>query len=121
MEQVEVTSSDIIPPISSDKPAFGPRPYTKAKDFHSEVEIHHLPFKLNLGKDAEMTCAQQSQFLNIISDHPEVFSLHCKDLRFCDKIKHTIPITPDKPVHLPHHNLPQQLQGEVHTGLDTWL
>ena len=26
-----------------------------------------------------------------------------------------------KPVYLPHHTIPRQLQGEVHKCLDTWL
>ena len=110
-EQVGVTSSDITPPICSDKPAFGPRPNTQATDFDFEVKIDHLPFKLNLGKDAKMTHAQQSQFLNLIYDHPEIFSLQDEDLGFCSKIKHTIPTTLDKPVYLPHHTIPPQSRG----------
>ena len=74
-----------------------------------------------MGTDAKMTCAQLSQFLNLIYDHPKVFSLHDGDLGFCDKIKHTILITLDKPAHLPHCTIPPQLQGEVHKCLDTWL
>ena len=31
LEQVKVTSSDMTPPTSNDKPAFGPRPNTKAR------------------------------------------------------------------------------------------
>ena len=121
LEQVEVTSSDITPSTSSDKPAFGPRPNTNAADFDFEAEINCLPFKWNMGTDAKMTCAQQRQFINIIYDHPEVFSLHDEDLGFCDKIKHTIPMTSDKPVYLLHCTIFPQLQGEVHKCLDTWL
>ena len=68
-----------------------------------------------------MTHVQQSWFINIIYDHPEVFSLHDEDLGFCNKIKHTIPTTWDKPVYLLHHSIPPQLQGEVHKCVDTWL
>ena len=68
-----------------------------------------------------MTCVQQSQFINITCGHPEVFSLYDEDLRFCDKIKHTIPTTSGKPVYLLHHTIPPQLQGKVHKCLDTWL
>ena len=68
-----------------------------------------------------MTHEQHSQFINIIYDHPEVFSLHDEDLGFCDKIKHTIPMMSDRPVYLPHHTIPPQLLGEVHKCLDTWL
>ena len=68
-----------------------------------------------------MTHAQQSWFLNIIYGHPEDLSLHDEDLYFCNKIKHMMPTTSDKPVYLPHHTIPPQLQGEVHKCLDTWL
>ena len=71
--------------------------------------------------NAEMTCAQQSQFLNVIYDHPDVFPLHDEDLGFCDKMKHTILTTSNKPVYLLHYTIPPQLQGEVHKYLDTWL
>ena len=123
IDQIEhiVLISNITPPISSDKPAFSPGPYTQAMDFDFEAEINFLPFKLNLGKDAETTCAQHSWFLNIIYDHPEIFSLHDEDLGFCDKIKHTILMTLDKPVYLPHQTIPPPLQGEVYKCLGTWL
>ena len=77
--------------------------------------------KLNLGEDTNMTCVQQGQFLDLIYDHPEVFSLHDEDLRFCDWIKHTIPMTTDRPVYLVHHTILPQLQWEVCKCLDTWL
>ena len=64
---------------------------------------------------------QQSQFTDIIYDHPEVFSLHNENLRFCNRIKHTTLKTLDKPVFLWHCSVPPQLQGEVHKCLDTWL
>ena len=80
-----------------------------------------MPFKLNIGTTVDMTDEQQSQFINIIYDHPEVFSLHDEDLGFCNKIKHTIPTTLDRPVYLLHHTIPPQLLGEVHKCLDTWL
>ena len=41
--------------------------------------------------------------------------------QLCDQIKHTIPTMMDKPVYLPHHTIPRQLQGDVHKCLDTWL
>ena len=68
-----------------------------------------------------MTHVPKSWFINIIYDHTEVFSLNDEDLRFCDWIKHTILTTLDKPVYLPHHIIPIQLQGEVHKCLDTWF
>ena len=73
-----------------------------------------------MGTITEMTCEQQSQFINIIHNHPEVFSLHDEDLGFCNKIKHTIP-TLDSPVYLLHCTILPQLLGEVHRCLDTWL
>ena len=86
LEQVEATTSDITPPTSSEKPSFGPRPDVNATDFDFQAEINCLPIKLNMGTEANMTHDQQSQFINLIYDHPEVFSLHDEDLGFCDKI-----------------------------------
>ena len=120
-EQVESTTPDITPPTSNEKPSFGPRPNVKATNFDSQAEINHLPFKLNVGTTVNMTCEQQSQFKNLIYDHPEVFSLHDEDLGFCNKIKHMIPTMLDRPVYLLHHTIPPQLLGEVHKCLDTWL
>ena len=120
-EQVETVTSEIDPPTSSEKPSFGPRPDVESADFDFKAEIDCLPFKLNMGTTVQMTHEQQSQFINIIYDHPEVFSLHDEDLGFCDKIKHTIPTTLDRPVYLPHRTIPPQLLGEVHKCLDTWL
>ena len=73
-----------------------------------------------MGTTVEMTHEQQSQFINIIYDHPEVFSLHDEDLGFCDKIKHTIPMTSDRPVYLLHCTIPTQMLGKVCKCLDTW-
>ena len=120
-EQVETVTPDIDPPIPNEKPSFGPRPDVKSANFDFKLEIDSLPFKLNLGTTVEMTHEQQSQFINIIYDHPEVFSLHDEDLGFCNKIKHTIPMTSDRPVYLPHCTIQPQLLGEVHKCLDTWL
>ena len=121
MEQVESVTPDITPPSSDDKPSFGPRPDMKAMNFDFQAEIDSPSFKLNMGTTTEMTHEQQSWFINIIYDHPEVFSLHDEDLGFCDKIKHTILTTLDKPVYLPHYTIPPHLLGEVHKCLDTWL
>ena len=120
-EQVETITPDIDPPSFTEKPYLGPRPDVKSENFDFKAEIDCLPFKLNMGTTVEMTCEQQSQFINIIYNHPEVFSLHDEDLGFCNKIKHTIPMTLDRPVYLPHCTIPPQLLGEVHKCLDTWL
>ena len=119
--QVESTSVDTSTPNPEEKLVFGPRPNTQSANFDFEAEVKCLPFKLNLGDEAKLTHVQQSQFIDLIYDHPEVFSLHNEDLRFCDWIRHTIPATMDKPVYLVHHTIPPQLQGEVHKCLDTWL
>ena len=111
----------ISPPNPSERPVFDPRPDIQAANFDFEAEVQHLPFKLNLGEDGKLTCIQQGWFIDLIYDHPEVFSLHDEDLGFCDWIKHTIPMTMDKPVYLPHCTISPQLQGEVHKCLDTWL
>ena len=101
-EQVETVTPDIEPPASNEKPSFGPRPDMESKNFDFKAEIDCLPFKLNMGTTIEMTCEQQSQFINIIYDHPEIFFLHDEDLGFCNKIKHTIPMTSDRSVYLLH-------------------
>ena len=103
------------------KPSFGPRPDVNAVDFDFQAEITCMPFKLNMGNEATMTHDQQSWLINLIYDHPEVFSLHDEDLGFCNKIKHMIPTRSDRPVYLLHCTIPPQLQGEVHKCLDTWL
>ena len=117
-EQVESSTSDITPPPSIEKTFFGPRPDVKSAGFDFQAEINCLLFKLNMGTTVNMTCEQQSQFINLIYDHPEVFSLHDD---FCNKIKHTIPTTLERSVYLPHHTIPPQLLGEVHKCLDTWF
>ena len=121
VEQVEATYTDTAIANPQEKPVFGPRPNTQSADFDFEAEVKWLPFKLNLGDEAKLTCIQQSQFIDLIYDQPEVFSLHDEDLRFCDQIRHTIPTTMDKPVYLAHHTISPQLQGEVHKCQDTWL
>ena len=121
LEQIEAIPPNITSPTSSEKPSSGPRPDVNAVDFDFQAEINCLPFKLNMGTEANMTHDQQSQFINLIYDYPKVFSLHDEDLDFCDKIKHTIPMTSDRPIYLPHCTIPPQLQGEVCKCLDTWL
>ena len=54
-------------------------------------------------------------------DHESIFSLCDEDLGLCDCLKYTIPTTTSKPVYLPHHTIPVQLQTEVRKCLDTWL
>ena len=68
-----------------------------------------------------MSRAQQVRFLELIYDNQVVFLLCDEDLGLCDCLKHTIPITMDKPVYLPHRTIPVQLQAEVQKCLDAWL
>ena len=80
--QVESTSVDTSTPNPEEKLVFGPRPNTQSADFDFEAEVKCLPFKLNLGDEAKLTCIQQSRFIDLIYDHPEVFSLH-DEMRYC--------------------------------------
>ena len=103
-----------------EKPSFGVRPDTKNPDFDFKKELERLPFELNIG-DAPLTRKQQACLIDVIYDHTEVFSLFDGDLGFCDVLKHSIPTTTDKPVYLPHRQIPVQLQSEVRKCLDNWL
>ena len=103
-----------------EKPSFGVRPNTKDPDFDFKKELERLPFELNIG-DAPLTRDQQARLIDVIYNHTEVFSLFDGDLGFCDVLKHSIPTTTDKPVYLPHRQIPVQLQSEVRKCLDNWL
>ena len=103
-----------------EKPSFGTRPDTKSPQFDFKRELEQLPFELNIG-EAPLTCEQQAHLINVIYDHTEVFSLFDRDLGFCEALKHSIPTTRDKPVYLPHCQIPVQLQSEVRKCLDNWL
>ena len=59
--------------------------------------------------------------IDVIYDHTEVFSLFDGDLGFCDILKHSIPTTTNKPVYLPHRQIPVKLQSKVRKCLDNWL
>ena len=103
-----------------EKPSFGTRPNTKDPDFDFKRELERLPFELNIG-DTPLTREQQARLIDVIYDNTEVFSLFHRDLGFCDILKHSIPTTTDKPVYLPHWQIPVQLQSEVRKCLDNWL
>ena len=79
-----------------------------------------MPFELNI-RDALLTRKQQACLINVIYNHTEVFLLFDGDLGFCDVTKHSIPTTTDKPVYLPHWQIPVQLQTEVRKCVDNWL
>ena len=99
---------------------FGARPDTKSPQFDFKKELEQLPFELNIG-EAPLTWEQQVCLIDVIYDHTEVFSLFNGDLGFCDALKHSIPTTMDKPVYLPHHQIPIQLQSNVKKCLDSVL
>ena len=101
-------------------PKFGPRPDTSSADFDFKTELDHLPFTINIG-EAPLSKEQQICFIDLIYDYKEVFSLYDGDLGFCNALKHSIPTTMDKPIYLPHRQIPVQLQQEVRKCLESWL
>ena len=103
-----------------EKPKLGLRPKFNSKNFDFDKELAQLPFPVNFG-EVELSLSQQKCFLELIYDHQNMFSLCDEDLGLCDCLKHTILMTTTKPVYLPHHTIPVQLQNEVHKCLDTWL
>ena len=70
---------------------------------------------------APLTREQQVRLIDVIYDHTEVFLLFDGDFGFCIILKHSIPTTTDKPVYLPHRQIPVQLQYEVRKCLENWL
>ena len=119
-QETNDASGKNTPNRKDEKPSFGIRPDTKNSDFDFKKELERLPFELNIG-DAPLTREQQARLINVIYDHMEVFSLFDGDLGFCDVLKHSIPTTTDKPVYLPHRQIPVQLQSEVRKCLVNWL
>ena len=103
-----------------EKPKFGSPPDYDSPDFDFKGECERLPFPLNIG-EAPLDLDQQKRFLRFIYENQEVFSLYDGDLGYCDKLKHSIPTTTNKPVYLPHRQIPIQLQSEVRKCLDAWL
>ena len=99
---------------------FGPHPDFNSLNYDFDKELVRLPFPLNLGK-VDLSKDQQVRFFELIYNNQSVFSLGDEDLGLCDRLKHTIPTTTDKPVYLPHRTIPVQLQAEVRKCLDTWL
>ena len=60
VEQVEAAPTDVSTPDPNENPVFGPRPDTQSADFDFEAEVKCLPFKLNLGEEAKLTCIQKA-------------------------------------------------------------
>ena len=101
-------------------PKFGARPDTSSADFDFKMELDRLSFTINIS-EAPLSREQQSRFIDLIYDYKEVFSRYDGDLGFCDALKHSIPTTTDKPVYLPHQQIPVQLQQDVRKCLESWL
>ena len=66
--------------------------------------------KFNLDGDTVPSKEQHDQLLNMAYDNQEGLSLHAEDLGFCDRLTHTIPVTNNNYVYLPHRIIPHQLQ-----------
>ena len=105
---------------TKDPPKFGPRHDTSHTGFDFKTELDRLPFTINIG-EAPLSREQQIRFIDLIYNYKEVFFLYDGDLGFCDALKHSIPTTTDKPVYLPHQQIPVQLQQEVRKCLESWL
>ena len=103
-----------------EKPSFGTPPDLESDQFDFNKELERLPFTINIG-EAPLTLEQQIRFIRLIYENQSVFSLYDGDLGFCDQLKHSIPTTTDKPVYLPHRQIPIQLQSDVKKCLDAWL
>ena len=95
-----------------ERPKFGPRPNFNDPEFDFNYELSRLPFPVNMG-EVNMSELQQNWFLELIYDNQSVFSLCDEDLGLCNRLKHTIPMTMDRPIYLPHCMIPVQLQAEV--------
>ena len=83
------------------RPQFGPWPNFNDPDFDFEKELSQLPFPVNMG-EVNMNELQQKQFLELIYDNQSVFSLCDEDFGLSDRLKHTIPMTTDRPIYFPH-------------------
>ena len=106
--------------MKEEKPKFGPCPDTHSPDFDFQMKLEHLPFQINI-REAPLTREQQARFIDLIYEYQEVFFLYDDDLGYCDALKHSIPTTTDKPVYLPHRQIPVQLQQEIRKCLESWL
>ena len=85
--QVEAGPAQPISP-EIEWPAFGPKQDSDSADLYFKSEVDQLPFKLNIGKEANLTQEQQDYFINLIYDKKEVFSLHGVDLGYCGQLNH---------------------------------
>ena len=102
------------------KPSFGNPPDFDSDQFDFKKKLEGLPFSINIG-EAPLNLEQQKCFIRLIYENQAVFSLYDGDFGYCDRLKHSIPTTMERPVNLPHPQIPIQLQSEVRKCLDAWL
>ena len=100
-----------------EKPSFGTPPDFESDQFDFKKELERLPFIVNIG-EAPLTLEQQKRFISLIYKNQSVFSLYDGHLGFCDWLKYSISTTTNKPVYLPHRQIPIQLQSDVKKCLD---
>ena len=93
-----------------ERPQFGPQPNFDDPEYDFNKELSRLPFPVNMG-EVNMNESQQKRFLELIYDNKSVFSLCDEDLGLCDRLKHTIPTTTDRPIYLPHRTDPSPTTG----------
>ena len=101
-------------------PTFEPCPNSHMADFNFKKEVEHLSFQFNLG-DVPLEKEHKAKFIRLIYSNWEVFSLHDKNLGYCDWLTHTNLTSTNKPVYLPHRAILRQLHREVNDCLNTWL
>ena len=89
---------------------FGPRLDMDSTVFNFHTEIKLLSFILNIRKEAKLSQKQQICLINLIYDNHKVFSLHGKDISYCNCLKHIILTMMDKPVYLLHQIITRQSQ-----------
>ena len=120
-EKQKESDPQTTPKDSKDQepPKFGLHLDTSSADFDFKRELEHLPFTINI-EEAPLSREQQNHIIDLIYDY-KVFSLYDGDLGFCDALIHSIPTITDKPVYLPHGQIPVQLQQEVRKCLESWL
>ena len=102
------------------KPSFRTPPDFDSDQFDFQKELKRLPFQINIG-EAPLNLEQQKCFIRLIYENQAMFSLYDGDLGYCNCLKHGIPTTSERPVYLPHCQIPIQLQSEVRKCLDAWL
>lgn len=75
--------------------------------------------EIDFGPD--ITESEMKTVLGMLSMHKGVFSTSDDDVGFCDKIKHTIPLSDDTPIKVPHRRIPPHEWQEVREHLEKLL